>query len=451
MSDISEEKIKKIAEKMREDNIKFIRLQFVDINGRVKTIVIPFNGEDMNGLFNEGMLFDGSSIEGFVGINDSDLILKPDINTYSRLSWRPEESATCRFICDVWTADGDPFIGDPRGLLKKSLKHIADMSLQYNIGPEPEFFIVDIDENGYPTPYDEASYFDVEPLDKGTDFRRELTLNLEDLDFEVEASHHEVAPGQNEIAFKFKDALKTADAVITFKQAIKAIVDNMATFDQMDYRVTFMPKPFFGVSGSGMHCHQSVFKGDKNLFFNPDSENGLSKDALHFIGGLFKHAPAITAITNPIVNSYKRLVPGYEAPVYMAYGLRNRSALIRVPAARGKATRIEYRSPDPACNPYLAFTVMLEAGIDGIVNKIDPGSPVEEDIYSMSEEEIAERGIKILPTSLWEAYHALEEDPLILNALGPHISEKFLELKYKEWDEYRVQVFGYEQKKYLDI
>lgn len=451
MSDISEEKIKKIAEKMREDNIKFIRLQFVDINGRVKTIVIPFNGEDMNGLFNEGMLFDGSSIEGFVGINDSDLILKPDINTYSRLSWRPEESATCRFICDVWTADGDPFIGDPRGLLKKSLKHIADMGLQYNIGPEPEFFIVDIDENGYPTPYDEASYFDVEPLDKGTDFRRELTLNLEDLDFEVEASHHEVAPGQNEIAFKFKDALKTADAVITFKQAIKAIVDNMATFDQMDYRVTFMPKPFFGVSGSGMHCHQSVFKGDKNLFFNPDSENGLSKDALHFIGGLFKHAPAITAITNPIVNSYKCLVPGYEAPVYMAYGLRNRSALIRVPAARGKATRIEYRSPDPACNPYLAFTVMLEAGIDGIVNKIDPGSPVEEDIYSMSEEEIAERGIKILPTSLWEAYHALEEDPLILNALGPHISEKFLELKYKEWDEYRVQVFGYEQKKYLDI
>lgn len=451
MSDISEEKIKKIAEKMREDNIKFIRLQFVDINGRVKTIVIPFNGEDMNELFNEGMLFDGSSIEGFVGINDSDLILKPDINTYSRLSWRPEESATCRFICDVWTADGDPFIGDPRGLLKKSLKHIADMGLQYNIGPEPEFFIVDIDENGYPTPYDEASYFDVEPLDKGTDFRRELTLNLEDLDFEVEASHHEVAPGQNEIAFKFKDALKTADAVITFKQAIKAIVDNMATFDQMDYRVTFMPKPFFGVSGSGMHCHQSVFKGDKNLFFNPDSENGLSKDALHFIGGLFKHAPAITAITNPIVNSYKRLVPGYEAPVYMAYGLRNRSALIRVPAARGKATRIEYRSPDPACNPYLAFTVMLEAGIDGIVNKIDPGSPVEEDIYSMSEEEIAERGIKILPTSLWEAYHALEEDPLILNALGPHISEKFLELKYKEWDEYRVQVFGYEQKKYLDI
>ena len=451
MSEIDEEKMQRVIEQMTEDNIKFIRLQFVDINGTVKNIVIPFNKEDMEDLFTEGMLFDGSSIQGFVGINESDLVLKPDINTYSRLSWRPEESAVCRFICDVWTPEQEPFVGDPRGILKKSLAKIAKMGLKYNIGPEPEFFIVDIDENGYPMPYDDATYFDVEPLDKGPDFRRELTLNLEELDFEVEASHHEVAPGQNEIAFKFKDALKTADAVITFKQAIKAIVDNMATFDQMDYRVTFMPKPFFGVNGSGMHCHQSIFKGDKNLFSDPDSETGLSKDALHFMGGLLKHAPALTAITNPIVNSYKRLVPGYEAPVYRAYGLKNRSALIRVPAARGKATRIEYRSPDPACNPYLAFAVMLEAGIDGIQNKIDPGEPIEENIYTMSEEERDARGIKVLPSSLWEAYHSLEEDPLILGALGDHISQKFLELKYQEWDEYRVQVFGYEQRKYLDI
>ena len=415
MSEINEEKMQKVIEQMTEDNIKFIRLQFVDINGTVKNIVIPFNKEDIEDLFTEGMLFDGSSIDGFVGINESDLVLKPDINTYSRLSWRPEESAVCRFICDVWTPEHEPFVGDPRSILKKSLAKIAKMGLQYNIGPEPEFFIVDIDENGYPMPYDDATYFDVEPLDKGPDFRRELTLNLEELDFEVEASHHEVAPGQNEIAFKFKDALKTADAVITFKQAIKAIVDNMATFDQMDYRVTFMPKPFFGVNGSGMHCHQSVFKGDKNLFSDP------------------------------------RLVPGYEAPVYRAYGLKNRSALIRVPAARGKATRIEYRSPDPACNPYLAFAVMLEAGIDGIQNKIDPGDPIEDNIYTMTEEEREAKGIKVLPSSLWEAYHSLEEDPLILGALGDHISEKFLELKYKEWDEYRVQVFGYEQRKYLDI
>ncbi len=451
MSEIDEEKMQQVIEQMTEDNIKFIRLQFVDINGTVKNVVIPFNKEDMEELFTEGMLFDGSSIEGFVGINESDLVLKPDINTYSRLSWRPEESAVCRFICDVWTPEKEPFVGDPRSILKKSLAKIAKRGLKYNIGPEPEFFIVDIDENGYPMPYDDAGYFDVEPLDKGPDFRRELTLNLEELDFEVEASHHEVAPGQNEIAFKFKDALKTADAVITFKQAIKAIVDNMATFDQMDYRVTFMPKPFFGVNGSGMHCHQSIFKGDKNLFSDPDSETGLSKDALYFMGGLLAHAPAVTAITNPIVNSYKRLVPGYEAPVYRAYGLKNRSALIRVPAARGKATRIEYRSPDPACNPYLAFAVMLEAGVDGIVNKIDPGEPIEADIYKMTEEERESLGIKVLPSSLWEAYHSLEEDPLILGALGDHISKKFLELKYKEWDEYRVQVFGYEQRKYLDI
>lgn len=448
---VNEELMESVIKQMKEDNIKFIRLQFVDINGTAKNIVIPFKEEEMEDLFVEGMLFDGSSIAGFVGINESDLVLKPDINTYSRLSWRPEESAVCRFICDVWTPDGTPFAGDPRGILKKSLAKIGKMGLQYNIGPEPEFFIVDIDDEGYPMPYDEAGYFDVEPLDKGPDFRRELTLNLEELDFEVEASHHEVGPGQNEIAFKFKDALKTADAVITFKQAIKAIVDNMATFDQMDYRVTFMPKPFFGVNGSGMHCHQSVFKGDRNLFSDPNSEIGLSKDALHFMGGLLAHAPALTAITNPIVNSYKRLVPGYEAPVYRAYGLKNRSALIRVPAARGKATRIEYRAPDPACNPYLAFAVMLEAGIDGIQNKIDPGEPTEINIYSLTEEEREAMGIKVLPSSLWEAYHALEEDPLILSALGDHISEKFLELKYQEWDEYRVQVFGYEQNKYLDI
>ena len=314
MNKIEKEKMQRVIEQMKEDNIKFIRLQFVDINGSVKNIVIPFKESDMEDLFVEGMLFDGSSIEGFVGINESDLVLKPDINTYSRLSWRPEESAVCRFICDVWTPEHEPFVGDPRSVLKKSLAKLAKKGLQYNIGPEPEFFIVDIDEEGYPLPYDEAGYFDVEPLDKGPDFRRELTLNLEELDFEVEASHHEVAPGQNEIAFKFKEALKTADAVITFKQAIKAIVDNMATFDQMDYRVTFMPKPFFGVNGSGMHCHQSVFKGDKNLFSDPNSENGLSKDAIYFMGGLLAHAPAITAITNPIVNSYKRLVPGYEAP-----------------------------------------------------------------------------------------------------------------------------------------
>ena len=406
--------VDKIMEQIEKDDIRFVRLQFVDINGKEQNVSIPPSA-DMDELFTNGTLFDGSSIAGFVDINDSDLIIKPDISTYSRLPWRADDSAV------------------------------------YNIGPEPEFFIVDIDNEGYPMPYDDAGYFDVEPKDKGPDFRGEITFNLQELGFEVEASHHEVGPGQNEIAFKFDDALKTADAVMTFKTAIKAIVANMAAFDELDYRVTFMPKPFFGVNGSGMHCHQSLFKDGYNLFLDPDSETGLSQDALYFIGGLLEHAPALTAITNPIVNSYKRLVPGYEAPVYRAYGLKNRSALVRVPAARGKATRIEYRAPDPACNPYLAFTAMLAAGMDGIKNKIDPGEPTEINIYNLTEKEREERGIRLLPASLWEAYHAFEENQVMMDALGEHISEKFLESKYQEWDDYRVQVFGYEQRRYLDI
>ncbi|MDO5849895.1 MAG: type I glutamate--ammonia ligase [Methanobacteriaceae archaeon] len=446
-----DEKIAKLIEKMKADNIKFIRLQFVDLHGIPKNVSIPFKVDDMEDIVEKGVLFDGSSIAGFVGVNASDLVLKPDISTYSALSWRPEESASCRLICDIYTPDGKPFAGDPRGILKRSLSKIKEMGYTYNIGPEPEFFIVDTDEDGYPIPHDTAGYFDVEPIDKGADFRRELTINLQELGFEVEASHHEVGPGQNEIAFKFDDALKTADAVITFKQAIKAIVANMADFDGLDYRVTFMPKPFFGEPGSGMHCHQSLFKDGENIFSDDESETGLSQEAMWFIGGLLKHSAAITAVTNPIVNSYKRLVPGYEAPVYITYGLQNRSALIRVPSARGKATRIEYRSPDPTCNPYLAFAVMLEAGMDGIKNKIDPGEPTEINIYDLSEEERDEQGIELLPSSLWEAYHTFETNEVMKEALGEHIFNAFLDSKYEEWDEYRVQVFGYEQKKYLNL
>lgn len=390
---------------MNEKGIKFIRLQFVDINGIPKSVSVPFGSdEDLEDMFNDGILFDGSSVDGFVEINDSDLIMKPDPNTVSLLPWRPEESGVCRFICDIYNTDNTPFEGDPRSILKKSLKKISDEGYNYNIGPEPEFFIIDKDEEGNYIPHDDASYFDVEPLDKGPNFRRKLVFDLEELGFEVEASHHEVAPGQNEIAFKFDDALKTADAVITFKQAIKAIVDNMG------YMVTFMPKPFFGVNGSGMHCHQSLFKNGENLFSDENSENGLSQEALYFMGGLLKHSAALSAVVAPTVNSYKRLVPGYEAPVYVAYGLKNRSALIRIPAARGKGTRIEYRCPDPSCNPYLAFAAMLEAGLDGINNKIDPGDPTEINIYKLNDEELEERGIKTLPASLWEAYHAFEED-----------------------------------------
>lgn len=442
--------IDSIIEQMKKDDIKFIRLQFVDINGTPKNISVPMN-DDIEDLFTEGMLFDGSSVEGFVEVQDSDLLLIPDISTYLRLSWRPEDSSVCRFMCDIYTPDRKPFAGDSRGILKKALADLAELGYQYNIGPEPEFYIVNMDEEGYPVPYDNATYFDVEPKDKGPDFRTEIVMNLKELGFEVEASHHEVGPGQNEIAFKFDNALKTADAVITFKQAIKAIVSNMATFDNQDYKVTFMPKPFFGVIGSGMHCHQSLIKEGENLFADADSETGLSQDAMYFVGGLLKHASALSAVTNPIVNSYKRLVSGYEAPAYKAYGLKNRSALIRIPAARGKATRIEYRAPDPSCNPYLAFAAMLAAGMDGIKNKIDPGEPTEVNIFKLTEEELAERGIEVLPTSLWEAYHAFEENPIIMNALGDHISHKFLDAKYAEWDEYRIQVFGYEQKRYLDL
>ncbi|MDR2967205.1 MAG: type I glutamate--ammonia ligase [Methanobacteriaceae archaeon] len=435
-----------VIEKMNKKKIKFVRLQFVDIHGIPKSMSIPFESdEDIENLFDDGILFDGSSIDGFVEIQDSDLLMKPDPSTFSLLPWRPEEFGVCRFICNIFTPDGKPFDGDPRTVLRRSLDKIKNKGYEYNIGPEPEFFIVDKDEKGNWIPHDEARYFDVEPADTGVEFRRKLTLDLEELGFEVEASHHEVAPGQNEIAFKFDRALKTADAVITFKQAIKAIVDNMGSI------VTFMPKPFFGVSGSGMHCHQSLFKGNKNLFADENSETGLSKEASYFMGGLLKHSPALSAIVAPTVNSYKRLVPGYEAPVYIAYGFKNRSALIRIPAARGKGTRIEYRSPDPSCNPYLAFTAMLEAGLDGIKRKINPGEPAEFNIYQLTNEELKKKGINLLPASLWEAYHAFEENEIVKNSLGSHISEKFLESKYKEWDEYRIQVFGYEQKKYMRL
>ncbi|MDR2624250.1 MAG: type I glutamate--ammonia ligase [Methanobrevibacter sp.] len=445
--------VDKVVKEISEKDIKFVRLQFVDIHGTPKNISVSLgnNKEEIEDLMIDGMLFDGSSVDGFVEINESDLVLKPDPKTFSSLPWRPEEFGVGRFICDIYTPEGKPFAGDPRSALKKSLSKVNDKGYKYHIGPEPEFFIVDQDENGNYIPHDTGGYFDVEPIDKGPDFRRQLVNDLEKLGFELEGSHHEVAPGQNEIAFKFDNALKTADAVITFKQAIKAIVAKMSHEEGEKYMATFMPKPFFGENGSGMHCHQSLFKNGENIFVDDNSETGLSQEAMYFMGGLLKHSAALSAIVAPIVNSYKRLVPGYEAPVYKAYGLKNRSALIRIPAARGQATRIEYRCPDPSCNPYLAFAAMLEAGLDGIENKIDPGEPTELNIYKMSDDELKEKGIELIPSSLWEAYHAFENDDVIKGALGDHISEKFLELKYAEWDEYRIRVFNYEQNKYINL
>ncbi|RAP49372.1 MAG: type I glutamate--ammonia ligase [Methanosphaera sp. rholeuAM74] len=441
-----DEQINQIINQIDEYGSKFLRLQFSDIHGTPKHMAVSLKRpDDAETIIEDGLLFDGSSVAGFVDINDSDLLLKPDITTLSTLPWRPEEKGTCRFICDVFHTDGTPFDGDPRGVLKKSLKKAEERGYQFNMGPEPEFFIVEEDEKGRLRPADSADYFDVEPLDKGTDIRRAIVLGLEKLDFNIEVSHHEVAPGQQEIDFRFADALRTADAVVTFKQAIKALVANMG------YQVTFMPKPFFGVNGSGMHCNQSLFKNGKNIFYDPDTETQLSKEALYFIGGLLEHAKALSAILSPTINSYKRLVPGYEAPCYIAYGFRNRSTLLRIPASRGIGTRIECRSADPSCNPYLAFAVLLETGLYGMDNKIDPGEPTEFNAFEYTPEELAHQGIETLPTSLWEAYHALEKDEVVKKALGEHVYRQFYDIKRAEWDDYRIQVFDYELEKFINI
>ena len=441
-----QDKIGKVIQDIERCGTKFVRLQFVDIHGTPKNMAVPLvKPRDIEDILKDGLLFDGSSIEGFVDINASDLIIKPDPDTFSTLPWRPEEKGVCRFICDIFWPDGTPFEGDPRFVLKKALDKVEKQGYEYNVGPEPEFFIIGEDGEGNIVPHDDGVYFDVEPVDQGTDVRRELVLGLEELHFDVEVSHHEVGPGQHEIDFKFDDAMKTADAVITFKQAIKAIVDNLG------YMVTFMPKPFFGVNGSGMHVHQSLFKNGKNIFFDPDGEDQISQEARYFIGGLLKHSKALSAVVAPTVNSYKRLVPGYEAPCYISYGLKNRSTLVRIPASRGNGTRVEFRCPDPSCNPYLAFAAMLEAGMDGINNKMDPGAATEIDVFGLDAAGLASKGIDTLPSSLWEAYHALEKDEVVKSSLGDHVYKQFMDLKKKEWDDYRIQVFPYELNRYLMI
>jgi len=441
-----QDKIEKVIRDIEACGTKFVRMQFVDIHGTPKNMAVPLaKPGDIEDILKDGLLFDGSSIEGFVDINESDLVIKPDPDTFSTLPWRPEEKGVCRFICDIFWPDGTPFEGDPRHVLKKSLEKVEKLGYEYNVGPEPEFFIIGEDENGNIIPHDDGVYFDVEPVDQGTDVRRELVLGLEELHFDVEVSHHEVGPGQHEIDFKFDNAMKTADAVITFKQAIKAIVDNLG------YMVTFMPKPFFGVNGSGMHVHQSLFKNGKNIFFDPNSQDQLSQEAKYFIGGLLKHSKALSAIVAPTVNSYKRLVPGYEAPCYIAYGLQNRSTLVRIPASRGNGTRVEFRCPDPSCNPYLAFAAMLDAGMDGINNKVDPGAATDIDVFKLDAAGLESKGIETLPSSLWEAYHALENDEVVKSSLGDHVYKQFMDIKKKEWDDYRIQVFPYEVNRYLMI
>jgi glutamine synthetase len=437
-----------VLDAITTNNIKFVRLQFVDILGIVKNVAIP--AAQMKKALSAGISFDGSSIEGFARIQESDMVLKPDPKTFKILPWEADGGRVAGIVCDVHLPDGTPFTGCPRHVLKKSLAEAEKMGYVMNTGPELEFFLFE-KQDGIPTtiPHDSGGYFDFPPVDLAEDIRREIVIALEDMGFEIEASHHEVAWGQHEIDFKYSDALTTADNVITFKYVTKTIATNK------DLHATFMPKPVFGVSGSGMHINISLFdkdcEDDENIFFDRNSDHEISDTARYFIGGLLTHIKAITAITNPLVNSYKRLVSGYEAPVYITWSWANRSSLIRVPAARGTGTRVELRSPDPSCNSYLAFAAILAAGLDGIKNKIDPGEPIEENIYEMDFHEITAAGIDTLPTSLSLALDHLKSDDVVRSALGEHAYDAFMRIADAEWEDYRVQVHQWELDRYLGL
>ncbi len=437
----SAEDIKRI---IKERNIRFIKLQFVDINGQVKNISIPATHIDKV-LANEIML-DGSSIKGFRNIETSDMFFYPDKNTFEILPWRDIEGyESARIICDIYNADGTPFEGCPRCNLKRLMNEAKKLGFTMNMGPEAEFFLFAKDDDGNVTTktMDKAGYYDIGPEDLGEDVRSDIVNTLHEMNFDIEASHHEVADGQHEVDFKYADILTTADNVATFKVVVKAI----AALHGL--HATFMPKPIFGINGSGMHCNISMFKDGKNAFYDENAEYQLSDTAKYAIGGLLKHIKSITAILNPTVNSYKRLVPGYEAPVYLAWSLANRSALLRVPAKRGIATRVELRSPDPACNPYLAFATILEACLDGVRNKIEPPAPVDSNIYKLTSKERKRQKIDSLPGTLIEAVELLDKSLVANAALGQHIMNEFVTAKEKEWDDYRISVTQWEIEKYL--
>ena len=439
---ITDAQIKKI---IQEKNVKFIELQFVDINGQVKSLTIPSVHID-KALENE-MMLDGSSIKGFRSIETSDMYFYPDKNTFCILPWREFEGTnTARLICDIYNADGTPFEGCPRCNLKRVMTDAKKLGYSMNMGPEVEFFLFKRDENNHPTTNidDRAGYYDIGPDDLGEDIRAEIVLNLQEMGFDIEASHHEGAESQHEIDFKYADILTAADNVATFKIAVKAIAA------QYGLHATFMAKPIYGINGSGMHCNVSLFKDGKNAFYDENTETKLSDVAMYSIGGMLKHVQGITAVTNPTVNSFKRLVPGYEAPVYLAWSLANRSALLRVPAKRGNATRVELRSPDPSCNPYLAFAVILGACLDGVKNEIKPPKQVDANIYALSLEDRKKRKINSLPGSLAEALELLEKSKVAKEALGEHVFKEFTEAKHKEWDSFRTYVSQWELDRYLE-
>lgn len=428
----------------KELNVKFIRLQFTDIFGVLKNVAITV--EQLDKALEGELMFDGSSIEGFVRIEESDMYLRPDPSTFVVFPWKPREGAVARMICDIYNPDGTPFLGDPRYALRRAIAEAEEMGYTMNVGPEAEFFLFHVDNDGRPSTktHDKAGYFDMTPIDLGENARRDMVLTLEQMGFEIEASHHEVAPGQHEIDFKYADALDMADKIMTFKLVVRTIAQRHGL------HATFMPKPVFGINGSGMHTNQSLMTIDgKNAFYDPSEPMGMSKISMNYIAGLMSHVNAITAIANPTVNSYKRLVAGYEAPVYVAWSGRNRSPLIRIPAKRGMSTRVELRSPDPSCNPYLALAVCLTAGLDGIKKGLVPPPPTDRNIYEMTLAERQELGIANLPENLSGALKALAADEVITQALGAHITERFIEAKSIEWDRYRMQVSDWELEEYL--
>jgi len=438
-----------IRREVKEKNVTFIRLMFSDILGTMKNVEIPATDEQLDKVLSNKAMFDGSSIEGFVRINESDMYLYPDLDTWTVFPWGDENGSVAGLICDVYTTEGEPFAGDPRGNLKRALRHMEEVGFKsFNLGPEPEFFLFKLDENGDPTleVNDKGGYFDLAPTDLADNTRREIVNVLTKMGFEVEASHHEVAVGQHEIDFKYDEVLRACDKIQIFKLVVKTIARKHGL------HATFMPKPVFGIAGSGMHFNLSLFDKDgNNAFFDEKGDQRLSDTCRHFIAGVMKHAKALTAVCNPTVNSYKRLVPGYEAPVYIAWSARNRSPLIRIPESRGISTRIELRSVDPSANPYLAMAAILTAGLEGVKEKMEVPAAIDRNIYAMSARERKEAGIDDLPGTLNEAIEYLKQDKTVQSALGSHILDNFIEAKRFEWAAYRSQVSQWELDQYLKL
>ena len=428
---------------VKENDVRFIRLQFADMNGCLKNIAITQS--QLTKALDNKIMFDGSSIDGFVTIEQSDMYLHPDLNSFTIFPWRPQQGKVARLVCDVYKADGTPFEGDPRCVLKREIERAEKMGYTFNVGPECEFFLFHTDEMGGPTTktYDKAGYFDLAPLDMGEDCRRDISQTLSEMGFDVEASHHEVAHGQHEVDFKYTDVLTAADNIMTFKLVVKNIAYKHGL------HASFMAKPVFGIPGSGMHINVSLHNKDENVFSDENDAEGLSKTAYSFIAGLLKHAKPLTAILNPTVNSYKRLVPGFEAPCYITWSVSNRSTLVRIPAVRGESTRIELRSPDPTCNPYLALAAVLRAGLDGIENGLTPPESTNEAVYKLTAEEREKRGIEKLPTTLKDAVAELKEDDVIKDVLGEHVYTQYVDHKTKEWERYSMQVTQWEIDEYL--